>query len=68
MDPYSETPGMIWNGGLNTKFFDKNDGLIYEAIKISDKEAEELGDIKLLATKKFTFPSPLSVRKIYPKS
>ena len=45
MDPYSETPGMIWNGGLNTKFFDKNDGLTYEGIKISDKEAEELGDI-----------------------
>ena len=36
---------MIWNGGLNTKFFDKNDGLTYEGIKISDKEAEELGDI-----------------------
>ena len=50
---------MIWNGGLNTKFFDKNDGLIYEGIKISDKEAGELGDIKPLTTHKLTIPSPV---------
>ena len=46
----TEDPGVIWNGGLKTKFFDKMEGLIFEGLKISNKKAEELGDPKLLMT------------------
>ena len=43
-----EDPGIIWNGGLKTKFFEKMEGLVFEGVKISDKKAEELGDLKLV--------------------
>ena len=47
-DPPVETtwiPGIIWNEGLNTRYFEKNEGLVYEGLKISDEKAGELGNI-----------------------
>ena len=47
---HSDSAGIIWNGGHNSRFFSKSKGLTLEVRKISAKEADELGDICIVKT------------------